>query len=176
MNGAVGEVNVIGGTLYVTNAAHTAVLDVLNGTVLVNAGATLVVDNLIITNACGHFMKEGGAVNLYNPPVLDPNLDADGNGESNAYKEAAGLDPLDPASVFEITSVTVTNGRDLNLVWTTEGGHSYVVQSSGNLGGSFSDLPNGVITVNGSGAGTTNYVISGAATSHANFYRVRLGP
>jgi hypothetical protein len=176
MNGAVGEVNLIGGTLYVTNATHTAVLNVLNGTVVVNAGATLVVDNLIITNACGHFMKEGGTVNLYNPPVLDPNLDADGNGESNGYKAAAGLDPLDPASVFEITSVTVTNGRDLDVVFTTEGGHSYVVQSSGNLGGSFSDLPNGVITVNGSGAGTTNCVISGAAASHANFYRVRLGP
>ncbi|HUA65228.1 MAG TPA: hypothetical protein VME24_05225 [Alphaproteobacteria bacterium] len=177
VTGAVGEINLIGGTLYVTNATHTAVLNVLNGTVVVNAGATLVADNLIITNACGHFMKEGGTVNLYNPPVLDPNLDADGNGESNAYKEAAGLDPLDPSSVFEITSVTVTNGQDLNVVWTTEGGHSYVVQSARSPGGSFSDLlPSGVIVVNGSGAGTTNCVISGAAGNHANFYRVRLGP
>lgn len=177
VTGAVGEINLIGGTLYVTNATHTAVLNVLNGTVAVNAGATLVADNLIITNACGHFMKEGGTVNLYNPPVLDPNLDADGNGESNAYKEAAGLDPLDPSSVFEITSVTVTNGQDLNVVWTTEGGHSYVVQSARSPGGSFSDLlPSGVIVVNGSGAGTTNCVISGAAGNHANFYRVRLGP
>jgi hypothetical protein len=172
--GAVGEVNLYGGTLYVTNATHTAVLNVLNGTLVVNAGATLVVDNLILTNACGYFMKEGGTLKLYNPPVLDPSLDADGNGESNAYKEAAGLDPLDPASVFEITSVTVTNKQDLNVVWTTEGGHSYVLQTNGNLSsGSFRDF-SGDINVGGCGAGTTNCVQSGAATNPTSFYRVRL--
>ncbi|HTV39158.1 MAG TPA: hypothetical protein VMF08_01175 [Candidatus Sulfotelmatobacter sp.] len=177
VNGAVGEINLYGGTLYVTNATHTAVLDVLNGTVVVNAGATLVVDNLILTNACGHFMKEGGRVCLYNPPVLDPNLDADNNGESNAYKEAAGLDPLDPNSVFIMTGAVVTNNTDISVSWTTEGGHSYVVQTNGDLGGgSFSDILNNVIVVNGSGPGTTNYVISGAATNPGCFYRVRLGP
>lgn len=177
VNGAVGEINLYGGTLYVTNATHTAVLDVLNGTVVVNAGATLVVDNLILTNACGHFMKEGGTVNLYNPPVLDPNLDADDNGESNAYKEAAGLDPLDPNSLFIMTGVVVTNKTDISVSWTTEGGHSYVVQTNGNVGGeAFSDILNSLTVVNGYGAGTTNYVISGAATKPASFYRVRLGP
>jgi hypothetical protein len=177
VNGALGEINLIGGTLYVTNAAHTAVLNVLNGMVVVNAGATLVVDNLILTNACGHFMKEGGTVNLYNPPVLDPNLDADGNGESNAYKEAAGLDPLDPNSVFIMTGAVVTNKTDIRVSWTTEGGHSYVVQTNGNLGDeSFSDILNSLTVVNGSGPGTTNYVISGAATKPTRFYRVRLGP
>lgn len=177
VNGATGEINLYGGTLYVTNATHTAVLDVLNGTVVVNAGATLVVDNLIITNACGHFMKEGGTVNLYNPPVLDPNLDADDNGESNAYKEAAGLDPLDPNSLFIMTGAVITNNTDISLSWTTEGGHSYVVQTNSNLGGeTFGDILNSLTVVNGSGPGTTNYVISGAATNPACFYRVRLGP
>jgi hypothetical protein len=177
VNGAVGEINLYGGTLYVTNATHTAVLNVLNGTVVVNAGATLVVDNLILTNACGHFMKEGGVVIQNNPPVLDPNLDADDNGESNAYKAAAGLDPLDPNSVFKMTGAVVTNKIDISLNWTTEGGHSYVVQTNGNLGGeSFGDILNSRIIVNGSGAGTTNYVISGAATNPGSFYRVRLGP
>lgn len=174
---AVGEVVFNGGTIYVTNATHTAVLNVLTGNVVVNAGATLVVDNLIITNAYGHFMKEGGVVIQNNPPVLDPNLDADGNGESNAYKEAAGLDPLDPNSVFAVTGAVVTNKTDISVSWTTEGGHSYVVQTNGNLvGGSFSDVPNSLTVVNGSGPGTTNYVIHGAATNPACFYRVRLGP
>jgi hypothetical protein len=174
--GAVGEVTLIGGTLYVTNAAHTAILDVLNGTVVLNAGATLVVDNLIITNACGHFIKAGGILNLYNPPLLDPNLDTDGDGESNAAEAAAGTDPLDPTSVFQITSVTVTNGHDISVNWTTEGDHSYVVQTNGNLSsGSFNDL-SGVIAASGSGAGTTNYVHHGAVTNQAGFYRVRLGP
>jgi hypothetical protein len=176
-SGAAGEVVFNGGTIYVTNATHTAVLDVINGTVVVNAGATLVVDNLIITNACGHFMKEGGVLIQNNPPNLSPNLDADGNGESNAYKEAAGLDPLDPNSVFMMTGAIVTNNTDISVSWTTEGGHSYVVQTNGDLGGeSFSDILNSVIVVNGSGAGSTNYVISGAATNPGCFYRVRLGP
>ena len=176
--GGVGEINLYGGTLYVTNATHTAVLDVLNGTVVVNAGATLVVDNLIITNGCGHLMKMGGGMVIQNnPPNLSPNLDADGNGESNAYKAAAGLDPLDPSSVFVMTGAVVTNKTDLSVNWTTEGGHSYVVQTNGNLGGgAFSDLPNSLTVVNGTGAGTTNYVISGAATNRGDYYRVRLGP
>jgi hypothetical protein len=176
--GAVGTINLFGGTLYVTNATHTAVLDVVNGTMVVNAGATLVVDNLVITNGCGHLMKMGGGMVIQNnPPNLSPNLDADGNGESNAYKAAAGLDPLDPSSVFVVTGAVVTNKTDLSVSWTTEGGHSYVVQTNGNLGsGVFSDLPKSLTVVNGTGAGTTNYVISGAATNRGGFYRVRLGP
>ncbi|HXB60589.1 MAG TPA: hypothetical protein VNU95_13540 [Candidatus Acidoferrales bacterium] len=176
--GAVGAINLFGGTLYVTNATHTAVLDVVNGTMVVNAGATLVVDNLVITNGCGHLMKMGGGMVIQNnPPNLSPNLDADGNGESNAYKAAAGLDPLDPSSVFVVTGAVVTNKTDLSVSWTTEGGHSYVVQTNGNLGsGVFSDLPKSLTVVNGTGAGTTNYVISGAATNRGGFYRVRLGP
>ncbi len=177
VNGAIGLVTLNNGTLYVTNPMHTAILDVLNGTVVLNAGATLVVDNLIITNACGHFIKEAGGVIIQNnPPNLSPNLDADGNGVSNTNKVLAGLDLLDPTSVFQITSVGVNNNADVNLTWTTEGGHSYVVQTNGNLSsGSFNDL-SGVINVSGSGAGTTSYVHSGAATNRAGFYRVRLGP
>jgi hypothetical protein len=174
--GAVGLVNLSGGTLYVTNATHTAIFNVLNGTVVLSAGATLVADNLIITNACGHFIKAGGTLTLYNPPLLYPNLDADGDGVSNGAEAAAGTDPLDPTSLFQITSLAITNTNDLSVVWTTEGGHSYVVQTNGNLSNqSFSDL-SGVISVGGSGAGTTNYVHRGAVTNHAGFYRVRLGP
>jgi len=72
--------------------------------------------------------------------------------------------------------VTVTNGHDISVNWTTEGDHSYVVQTNGNLSsGSFNDL-SGVIAASGSGAGTTNYVHHGAVTNQAGFYRVRLGP
>ncbi|MGO8836456.1 MAG: beta strand repeat-containing protein [Limisphaerales bacterium] len=175
-SGAVGVVTLSGGTLYVTNATHTAIFDVINGTVVLGAGATLIADNLIITNACGHFIKAGGTLTLYNPAQLDPNLDADGDGVSNGAEAAAGTDPLDPTSLFQITSLAITNASDLSVVWTTEGGHSYVVQTNGNLNNpSFNDL-SGVIPVGGSGAGATNYVHHGAITHHTGFYRVRLGP
>jgi hypothetical protein len=60
--------------------------------------------------------------------------------------------------------------------WTTVGGHSYVVQTNGNLKtGAFNDL-SPVISAGGTGEGRTNYVHAGAATNRANFYRVRLGP
>jgi len=90
----------------------------------------------------------------------------------------AGSDPLDPNSVFQTLSGVVTNGQDVRVDWTTEGGHSYVVQWAPNVAGapgSFVDL-SPVISVGGSGPLTTNYVHRGAATNPAGFYRVRLGP
>jgi hypothetical protein len=72
----------------------------------------------------------------------------------------------------------VTNDLDVVVAWTTEGGHSYVLQTATNLHtglSGFRDL-SPVITVGGSGPGTTNYVHRGAATNQAGYYRVRLGP
>jgi len=176
-NGAQGNVNLSGGTLYVTNATHTANLDVRNGTFTVGPGATLVVDNLILNSACGHFIKQpGGILITNNAPQLSPNFDADGDGQSNASEALAGTDPLSPSSTFQITSMVKTNGNSMRLDWTTVGGHSYVVQTNGNLGsGTFHDLSLPIV-VPGTAEGTTNYVHPNGATDSANFYRVRLGP
>ena len=176
-NGAVGNVNLSGGTLYVTNATHTANLDVRNGLFTLGPGATLVVDNLILESPCGHFIKQpGGILITNNAPQLNPNYDADGDGQSNGAELLAGTDPLDPSSVFEITSVVQTNGNNIRLDWTTVGGHSYVVQTNGNLGsGTFQDLSLPIV-VPGTAAGTTNYVDTAGATDSNKFYRVRLGP
>jgi hypothetical protein len=48
-------VSVSGGILYVTNSTHTAVLDVNDGT-LTFSGGTIVVDTVVLTNSCGHFV------------------------------------------------------------------------------------------------------------------------
>jgi hypothetical protein len=164
-------------TLYVTNSSHTAVLNVLNGTLVLGTGGTLVVDTFVMTNADGRFVRNGGTLITRNT-VLAPYLDADGDGQSNTNEVLAGTDPLDPNSVFQTLGGTVTNGSDVQVTWSTEGGHKYVVQWAPNgLGGpgSFVDL-SPVITVPGAGAGTTNYVHVGGATYGAGFYRVRLGP
>ena len=70
-----------------------------------------------------------------------------------------------------------TNGNSIRLEWTTVGGHSYVVQTNGNFGGSntFHDLSLPIV-VPGTAEGTTNYVDINGATNSATFYRVRLGP
>jgi len=199
--GALGVPTLSGGTLYVTNAAHNAILDVRNGTFQLNAGATLVADILIVTNSCGHFLNSGGTL-TYGQLLLDPNQSAAGDGIPNAWKQRYGFNPFDPtvaaadpdhdgqsnlneylagtdptnaASVFRMISATV-NSPDVRVDWSTVGGHSYVVQTNRDLGaGLFGDL-SPLITVSGTEEGTTNYVHVGGATNGAGFYRVRLGP
>jgi hypothetical protein len=177
ISNAQGDVCLSGGTLYVTNAAHTATLDVRDGTFTLGAGAMLVVDHLILTNACGHFVKQSGGILITNnAPQLSPQLDADGDGGSNAAEALAGTDPLNPSSMFLVTDLAKTNGNSIRVSWTTVGGHSYVVQTNGTArGGTFRDL--GLpITVPGTTEGTTNYVHTNGAINGALFYRVRLGP
>jgi hypothetical protein len=176
-NGAQGDVTLSGGTLYVTNATHTANLDVRNGTFILGPGATLVVDNLILESPCGHFIKQpGGILITNNAPQLNPNYDADGDGQSNGAEALAGTDPLSPSSMFQITSMVKTNGNSVRVDWTTAGGHSYVVQTNGNLGsGTFHDLSLPIV-VPGTAEGTTNYIHPNGATDGTKFYRVRLGP
>ncbi len=175
-NGALGSVTISGGTLYVTNDSHTAVMDSRNGTVSLYPGATLVVDTVVVTNWCGHFINYGGTLIMNNPPILDPNMDADNTGQSNGAKLAAGLDPFDPTSVFRITSVTFPNGADVLVEWTTQDGHSYVVQTTDNLtGAGFHDL-SPVMPAPGPGAGTATYLHAGGGIGGPRFYRVRLAP
>jgi hypothetical protein len=61
-NGAIGTVTVNGGAVYITNATHTAVLNVQNGTFTLGPGAFLAVDNLVVTNVCGQIFTNGGIV------------------------------------------------------------------------------------------------------------------
>lgn len=177
VQGAQGNVILSSGTLYVTNAAHTAILDVRNGTFTLGPGAKLVVDNLILNSACGRFVKQSGGILIKNQaPQLSPDLDADGDGQSNAAEALAGTDPLNPSSKFQMTGVVKTNGNSIRVDWTTVGGHSYVVQTNGNLGtGTYHDLSLPIV-VPGTIEGATNYVHTNGATTGTRFYRVRLGP
>ena len=50
-----------GGTLYVTNATHTTVLEVRYGTFTQRDG-TLVVDTFVMTNACASYIHIGGTL------------------------------------------------------------------------------------------------------------------
>ena len=202
-SGGVGVVDVDGGSLFVTNAAHSAFIDVRNGQLNLNGGL-LQTDRLVMTNTCGGFVRTGGTL-IYGTAVLDPNRDDDGDGIPNGYEQSHGFDPLsaadanldndgdglsnlqeflagtDPtnsASAFRITSV-VTTGSDILVMWMMGPGKTNALQcTAGADDGSyetngFADL----FAVTNTVGTVTNYLDAGAATNFpSRFYRVRLVP
>jgi hypothetical protein len=198
-----GIVMITGGNLFVTNAAHNAMLDLRSGRLTLNGGQ-LKVDRLVMTNACALFIRGGGILNVTSLG-LDPNLDADGDGMPNGWEQRHGLDPLnaadanadndedglsnlqefqlgtdptDSSSPYRITAIA-REGNNVRITWTTVGGTTNVVQvSSGGADGSyannFSNLSQQLI-IDGSTVISTNYIDSGGATnSPSRYYRIRV--
>lgn len=192
------EIN--GGSVFVTNAAHNAVVEVRGGTMVFTSGF-LMIDKLVLKNPAGHFQHIGGTL-LIDDLVLDPKLSATGDGLPNAWKQTYGLDPLsslgdngpdgdpdgdsrsnlqeylagtDPtnsASNLHITSIT-PEGNDIRVAWTSVGGKAYLLQTSGDSWNSFLDLA--TIFVGGGGESTTNYLdVGGVTNSPPRDYRVEI--
>ena len=146
----VGTVIVNGGGLFVTNAAHNAVLDLESGTLTLSSG-TLVVDVLVTNNPCGVFQQTGGTLVV------------------------GGVTNIVTVLPFSITSIT-SDGHNISIAWQTPGGVTNIVQATnGNPDGSYNtnfvDLsPPLPITV----PGTNQYNdIGGATNTPARYYRVR---
>jgi T5SS/PEP-CTERM-associated repeat protein len=201
--GGQGYLVVDGGNVFVTNASHTAVLDVNNGVLELDSG-TLVIDKLVMTNSCAQFVRTGGTL-IYGSAVLNPNDDTDGDGIPNGYEQSHGLDPLNPAdasadndgdgfsnlqeylagtdpnnsaSAFRITSISQT-GNNVLVTWMMGPGKTNALQVTSGVGGgayatnSFTNL---FIVTNTVGT-TTNFLdVGGATNSPARYYRVRLVP
>jgi len=188
------------GSLIVTNAAHNATLQVEHGKLILNGGL-LQVDRLVMTNGCGLFVRNGGTL-IVGSLVLDPNLDADGDGIPNGWEQAYGLDPLnaadanvdsdgdgfsnlqeylagtDPtnnASNLRITSIT-PQGNSLLVIWTTGVGKTNALQAGGGAGYSTNGFSDIFVVTNTLGT-ITNYLDVSATTNvPARYYRVRLVP
>jgi len=156
--GGVGTVNVAGGSLYVTNAAHNAYIDVRDGQLILNGGV-LQTDILIMTNPCGLLVRGGGTF-VVGTSVLSSNLSALGDGIPNGWKQSYGIDPLDPnadnqdpdgdgfsnlqeyllgtdptnsASSFQITSL-VRTGSDVLVSWVSGIGRTNALQVTAGAG------------------------------------------
>jgi hypothetical protein len=185
IDGGFAEIEMNGGTIYVTNAAHNAVLDVRNGIFQLNGG-TLVVDKLVVTNLClGLFDHTGGTL-IAGTVVLDPNQDTDGDGLPNGWEQSYGLDPLssvgdngpngdpdmDGVSNFEEfldgTNPTLSpqsfrilsiapQGNDIRITWSTVAGTTNIVQAT-------AGTVNGSYTTNGFTNISSPSVIPGSAT------------
>jgi len=113
-------------------------------------------------------------------PQAQPNADPYGKGISNTNQFLLGLNPTNPASVFQILSV-LPQGADVVIRWTTAGIRTNAVQaSSGDANAgyttNFADISGPIIIIPG-GDATTNYTDSGGATNGAGrYYRIRLVP
>jgi T5SS/PEP-CTERM-associated repeat protein len=83
------RVTVDGGTLRVTNAAGTGLLDVRRGTNVLNAGL-VEVDQLLVTNTAGRFELNGGTLSVGNSKISNGQLFRVGNGVSPATVNLAG--------------------------------------------------------------------------------------
>ncbi len=101
-----------------------------------------------------------------NNPEGVASADADGTSQNNLFKYLAGLNPTNPASVLQVTSI-VRQENDVRVTWTSAGGHSYVLQSTRNAAidcynTNFADA-SPVVIVPDAGESTTNYLDAGAA-------------
>jgi len=201
---ATGEVIVNGGNLIVTNASHTAVLEVRQGTLTVNSGL-LSVDTLVMTNPCAQFVRTGGTL-TNGTAVLDPNSSLVGDGIPNGWKQQYGLDPFDPnlanedpdgdgfsnwqeyqadtdptnsASAFRIVEIA-TDEDDMLITWTAVGGKGYALQTAtgvaGSLSNDFVDLNPAILAPGTGETKVTVLYLGGATNASASFYRVRLLP
>jgi glucosylceramidase len=112
--------------------------------------------------------------------LAQPNADPYGKGISNTNQFLLGLNPTNPASVFQILTVT-PQGNDMVITWATAGVRTNAVQaSSGDANGgyktNFADI-SGPMVITPTGDTTTNYTDSGGATNGpARYYRIRLVP
>ncbi len=113
-----------------------------------------------------------------------PDADPYGKGMSNTNQFLVGLDPTNPASLFQIISVAPQQGTNMVITWTTAGGHTNMVQVTGGdaTGGystnNFADIPSSQTILPGTGGdASTNYADPGGATNvPSRYYRIRLVP
>jgi T5SS/PEP-CTERM-associated repeat protein len=151
--GATGQITVDAGELVVTNAAGNAKLEVVSGTLTLNGG-TNIIDILVVTNSCAHFVHAGGTL-IVGSYVFDQ-------------------------TKFRSTAVT-PSGNDILLTWMMGPGATNALQAApGNVNGGFgtNGFTDIFVVTNNSTAGTvTNYIDVGGATNNpARYYRVRLVP
>jgi hypothetical protein len=101
--------------------------------------------------------------------------DPDGDGLSNAQEFALGTDPNDRSSPFHIAGISI-EGNDVRILWVGVGGRTNAVQAASDVSGAYSDISSNMI-IPGLVLTPTDYVDAGGATnSPARFYRIRLVP
>ncbi len=167
------------GTLGVTNICDAPVTIYLTASNV----ATAPLDQATFNSISNQLFQANGTVTFgswlvqyfgcTNNPDAAPTADPSGDGEDNYSKFLAGMNPTNSASYFHILSATPA-GNDLLVSWLCGGGRTKLLQTTANLGGTWSNVSPDIVLA-GSGDVTTNYLDVGAVTNApARYYRVLL--
>jgi hypothetical protein len=114
----------------------------------------------------------------FSPPTpTNPRLnDSDGDGASDGAESLAGTDPLDPASVFRIKSISFRGGR-IFVSWSGTEWHSYTVLKGETLDALATNpiVVSTITATNGSGVWQETEVLRTDSSGGKNaYYRIRL--
>jgi ATP-dependent protease HslVU (ClpYQ) peptidase subunit len=166
------ELTVHGGSLYITNTAGNATLDLRSGTVALIAGL-IQVDRLVITNGCARFIKTGGTLVVNGTLNLSPDLDADGDGFLNADESNFGSDPLSPDSVPAVLGASpstlllgpIATGMTARASFVVTNASSFPFTGTAQTGtGPFAIVSGSPFTL--PGFGSTNIIVGFTPTAH----------
>ena len=163
-DGGISGYHVLVGTNPTGSNVFNGTVAVISNTVSGSYGQTLYARVAAVNNAGIEGALSGASSGTI---LLDPALDSDGDGMSNAAEAAAGTNPLDSTSRLQILNITPSH----LLTWSSVSGKTYTVMGTTSLLTGFTAI-SGVIT---SAAPTTAYT-DATATNKAKFYRVKLGP
>ncbi|HUI06625.1 MAG TPA: hypothetical protein VL486_06430 [Verrucomicrobiae bacterium] len=110
-HGATGQVVVAGGSLLVTNPGLTAATVINRGTLTLDDGA-FVTDTLLITNADGHFVNNGGTFTITGQAQVDQGTQTVASGTTRVSSNLLIGSSANSTGTVNITggSLVVTNG------------------------------------------------------------------
>ncbi len=146
------------------------------GTVLTDCGGTLTFTGAVTNNGTMHAIS-GTTLEFYGPVVNNGRVDVI-DGHIIFHDTFTNNGTFADAYYFRVVSIT-PQADDIKITWTTIGGDSYVVQTNapplvGSYTNNFTDL-SPTIVIPGLSLGTTNYLDVGGATNRpARYYRIHL--
>ena len=137
-------------------------------TITASLGQTLLCTVRAVNNAG---IESAASTSAGGTILLDPIADRDGDGASNEAEDIAHTNPLDPASVFRIVSITRPSATSTQITWNSAPGVEYEILATTNLAVAFTNI-SGPTPILATGA-TTSWTDNAALVS-PRYYKVRV--